>query len=606
MPSLTSDYTVTLVESLDDALDLKRWVGERRSGGWLGVDTETTGLNLGRDRIRLFQVGDLAQGWAVPWEDWRGLVKDLLKTYDRPLAAHNSAFDIAMLKKDGVELREELVDDTMIMAHLVNPLGRIGLKPLAAKLMGASVMMGKDNLSDAFSNGGWDWETIPIDHPDFWIYSALDTSLTVGVAEALWPEVRDNYQRVYEVEMGAIHVLANARIRGMHVDMDYVYKTRAELMSENERLRGLIPCDPGKDRQVRELLEKLGGRGPLASWWPFRTDSGEVSVDKDALTYFESEFPDIIPPLRTWRQNNKIITSYFNNIIKNNANGVVHCHVQPVAARTSRMSITDPALQTLPRGTIVRDAFVASDGHKLVMADYAQLEARVFAAFASCEPMIQAFRDGVDMHTWVAAMCYTAGDTSTVLKPQRTIAKGVQFAKLYGAGIPKIAATAGVPISEIEHFMEIYNQRFPEVQQFITGTINELGRRLQDEGQAYVRTLLGRRLPVDRDKLYAGVNYLVQASSTSDLIKLKICELDAAGIGGYFRLPVHDELIFEVPDAEVQDVVEVIERVMPERQLLPVPLEIEVDTVSLWGDHYRSPEERSIVHATQSRQGAPY
>lgn len=593
---LSPDYTAVLVESLDDALDLRSWLGERRSGGWLGVDTETTGINLGKDKIRLFQVGDLAKGWAVPWEDWRGLVKDLLKTYDRPLVLHNAAFDLAMLKKSEIVLREELVDDTMVMAHLVNPVGRIGLKPLAAKLVGAEAMLGKDNLSDTFHSGGWDWATIPIDHPDYWIYSVLDTSLTVGVAEALWPDVRDKYRRVYEVEMGAIHVLRDARIAGLCVDMDYTHLTRAQLLNEMERVRRDIPVSPSKDREVRAMFEQLGverGYGPtLGSWWPFRTETGEVSVDKDALTYFESHFPDLIPPLRTWRTNNKLVTSYMDNIIKNNASGKVHCNVQPLAARTGRMSITDPALQTLPRGTVVRDAFVASEGCKLVMADYAQLEARVFASFAKCEPMIQAFKQGIDMHSWTAAMCYTNGDMQLVTKPQRVIAKGVGFAKLYGAGNDKIAATAGVPIEEIEKFMSIYNERFPEVPQFIQSTINSVMYQWHEEGQGYVTTILGRRLPVDRDKPYVGVNYLVQSSSTSDLLKLKICELDAAGIGKYLRLPVHDELIFDVPDEDIDDVLDTIHEVMPEKDLFSTPLEIESDVAVRWGDHYREPADR--------------
>jgi DNA polymerase-1 len=113
-------------------------------------------------------------------------------------------------------------------------------------------------------------------------------------------------------------------------------------------------------------------------------------------------------------------------------------------------------------------------------------------------------------------------------------------------------------------------------------------QRLRDDGEMWVKTILGRRLPVDRDKPYVGTNYICQASATSDLIKLKLCELDAAGLGPYIRLPVHDEIIFEVPDEDVADARVIVERVMPETQLTyPVTMAIESDVVARWGDHYR-------------------
>jgi DNA polymerase I-like protein with 3'-5' exonuclease and polymerase domains len=585
---LDRDYTTYYVDSLDDALDFKQWIGERRHGDWLGVDIETSGLNLGRDRIRLCQFGDLAKGWALDWERWKGVCVDVLPTYDRPTVAHNLSFDAAFLKRDGCEIPQLGANDTMIMAHLVNPVSFIGLKPLAARLVGPEALMGKDDLTDAMRAMNWSWGTVPTDHPAYHIYGCLDTSLAVAIAHELWPIVRDNYLRVYEVEMGALHVLRDARLAGMRIDMDYAVSTRAQLLSDMEQLRTRIPCDPGKDQQVRDLIEATAQRGPLGSWWPFRTDTGAVSVDKDALEHFESEFPVLIPPLKEWRKKSKLVGTYLNNIIGMAEDDLLHPNIKQVAARTSRMSITEPALQTLPRGTEVRDAFVPTEGSKLLLADYQAMELRMLAYFAECTPMIDAFNRGEDLHSWVAAQVSTGGDLSLVTKQMRAIAKGVQFGKIYGAGVNKISLTAGVDVSVAEAFLNRYDELFPQVRQFQMRLMETMHQRLRDDGEMWVKTILGRRLPVDRDKPYVGTNYICQASATSDLIKLKLCELDAAGLGPYIRLPVHDEIIFEVPDEDVADARVIVERVMPETQLTyPVTMAIESDVVARWGDHYR-------------------
>jgi len=593
VPRLAQDARVTLVDSLEDVLDLRAWLGERRD--WLGCDIETTGLTLGRDEIRLFQLGDLRRGWALPWDDWRGAVKAFLPSYRGRIVFHNSAFDLAFLDMDGVHVPQVQVDDTMVMAHLINPAGRIGLKPLAAKLVGPEALLGKDDLTDAFKAGGWDFGTIPVDHPAYYVYSAMDTMLTAALAEELWPTIEEKYREIYDIEMGCIQVLVPARIKGMAVDLDYVARTRAQYVSDLEHLRVQIPCEPSKDRQIRDLFDARGremGRGPLGTWWPFRTEKGEVSVDDDALKAFHDDFPDIMPPLREWRKKSRLVSAYLNNILTMNVDSVLRCNIRTLAARTGRMSITEPALQTLPRGRAIRDAFVARDGHKIVQADYKQAELRVFAWYAQCRPMIEAFQRDEDLHSWVAAQVYANGDMSGFTKLQRQISKNVQFARIYGAGPAKIAATAGVEVEAIEDFMRQYNNLFPEAQEFMQGLMGQMHQRLR-EGEAYVTTRLGRRLVVDRDKLYSGLNYLIQSTATSDVIKLKLCELDAAGLGEYIRLPIHDEILFEAPDEDVDDLLETIRRVMPERQLFgDCPLEIDTDVLSRWGDHYPDPAPR--------------
>jgi DNA polymerase-1 len=591
LPGLSPDATATLVTSLDELLDLKVWLGQRRD--WLGCDIETTGLNLGRDRNRLFQVGDETHGWALEWDGWSAAIKDLMPHYDGKIVFHNASFDLAMLKRDGLVFDERLVHDTMIMAHHDDPRRAIGLKPLSARHIGAEALLGKDDLSAAMASGGWDWATIPIDHPAYWQYSCLDTMLTAPLAGILWDKIAP-YRKVYEVEMGCIHVLVNARLAGLHVDLDYVNQTRSQLMVDLDGLRTRIPVDPGKDRQVKDLLMRLGqdqGRGlSLAEWWPFRTDSGDVSIDDDALAAFESDFPDLIPPLREYRTKSRVVSSYLNNFLKMNVDGVLRCNIKQVGARHGRMSITEPALQTLPRGRLVRDAVVAPEGFKLVLADYSQAEARVFASYAGCTPMIESFQRDEDQHTWVAALCYYHDDSPAALaqvtKHQRQIAKNVGYANIYGAGDATIAKTAGVALPEIEDFKSRYDTMFPEIEAFKQKIMATVHQRIREEGDGYIHTILGRRVPVDREKPFTAMNYLASGSATGDVLKLKLLELDASGLGEFIRLPVHDEIIMQVPDEAIDDTLEVIERVMPETRLFAAPLAIETDVCARWGEHY--------------------
>lgn len=593
MPGLAPDATITLVESIDDVLDLRAWLGDRRD--WLGCDIETTGLNLGRDRIRLVQFGDRQRGWAVGWEDWGGAIKDLIPRYQGRIAFHNASFDLGFLKRDGVRVPQRWVHDTMIMAHLLEPRFAIGLKPQAAKHVGQEAWMGKDALAAAFHGGKWDWSTIPIDHPSYYIYSAMDTMLTAALAEVLWPKVQP-FRFVYEVEMGCIHVLRDARLRGVRVDLDYSETTRARLLAENEGLRARLPIDPGKDTQLRALFERLGverGWGMrLENWWPWRTEKDNVSFDDDALEWAEPKFPDIVPPIRTWRKNTKLVNSYFDNILGMNVDEILRCNIKQVGARTARMSITEPALQTLPRGRVVRDAFIPREGHKIVLADYSQMEARVFASEAGCQAMIDAFIRDEDQHTWVASLCYHDGDQSKVTEEERQIAKNYGYANIYGAGIPKMAATAGIPVAVAEAFKQRYDQMFPEIEQYKQKLINDVMMQIRDSGEGYVTTVLGRKLPVDRDKPYKGLNYKVQGSATGDVLKLKLIELAEAGLADWIRLPIHDEVFSEVPNDCVDDALHILREVMPETRLYACPLAIETDVCERWGEHYEKDPTR--------------
>lgn len=571
-----SQIQLRYVRSFDDACDFRQWLGQRRQ--FLGLDTETEGLNVGRDRVRLVQFGDATAGWAFDYRDWRGLIKETVEEYRGDIAVHNLLFDSKMLLKDGIRIPQRNAHDTLVMAHLDNPARWNSLKPLSKFLVHpAAAAVGQGELKKAFAGGGWDWATIPVDHPAYWTYSAFDTCLGAMVAEELWPRIQ-NQREWYEVELACIHVLRDAELAGMGVDLEYCDAAIRQLAVEQGDLAQRIPVEKiGSDAQVRNYLLSIGV--PLTH----KTEKGALSTQGKVLRLHAEDYP-VAGYIADWRSKERNRKDYLMKMVEMQADGRVHANVHPVQAVTGRMSVTEPPLQTLPRGRVVRDAFVPAEGCSFVIADYAQMEMRVMAADAGEQPMLDAFNRGEDMHNFVARAAYGDGFT----KKQRGTAKNSAFAKIYGAGVDQFAATAGIPVQQAAEFLERYDELFPGVRRWQEQMIQ--GVRATAPGRkrtGYVMTVAGRKVPLPVDEAYKACNYRIQGTC-SEILKRKIVELDNAGVGEFFRLPVHDELIFEVPDALADEVRCVVEAVMPDRETFAgkIDLECESNVVKRWGANY--------------------
>lgn len=579
-----------LVQELDDVTRMMQWLGERRE--WLAVDVETTGLNAGCDRIRLVQFGDGQQGWALAYQDWRGVVKQVIERYQGKMVAHNLLYDSKMLKMDGIDLPQLWAHDTLTMAHLLQSNGNHQLKPLCVKHVDRRAAAGQELLHQAFSQGGWTWGTVPIHVPAYWMYSTLDTCLTALLAEKLWPLTGGgSHSEPYELELAVIHCLREAECAGMLIDEQYRQAASIKLRQELSELEPQLPVNANADRQVVEYLQSIGAR------WEVYTENGNLSVAKEVLDWLAPQFP-VCKLISQYRLSYRLLNNYIEKVAEIGTpkglavNGVIRCNTRPVEARTGRMSVTDPPLQQLPRGRIVRDAFVARPGRCLLTADFDNMEMRALASLSQDPRMLEAFSRGEDMHAFVAKAIW--GD-AYVRGTHRPLAKGVGFGKVYGAGVPKMAATAGTDVATMQAVNDRYEQLFPGVKTFMdmmTASIYEQagGRK----GMGYVTLQDGRKLPVEGDKAYASVNYRIQGGCAVTT-KKKIVELDAAGLGDYFRLAVHDELIYEPPVELARDVQHVIEQVMPDTRDWPgVTLGIDSDIVDRWGAHYRDDYEQYI------------
>lgn len=573
------------VTTIDDLDELRRWLGERRP--ILSIDIETEGLNVGCDKTRLFQFGDNRRGFALDYTDWKGAVRELVHAYDRPMVAHNLLFETKMLKRDGIILPQKLMHDSMIMAFLHNPAVRMDLKGAAKKYVDSKADAGKGLLEETMAKNNWTWATIPTDNPVYWQYGVLDTCLSAMLAEKLWPEIRTKYRYAYELELAFIHVLREAELAGMLVDEDARRRTADKLQSEIDALTFTLASNglekPGSDREVIKFLRSRGAGEYLV----FKTDRGNTSVDKHALKWVAQNGFPIATVVSDWRNRTRMLGNYIEKFAEVRdgglaVDGVLRASTRPVAARTGRTSITDPPLQTLPRGRVVRDCIVARPGHRFCMADFAGMEMRGLASLANETALLQAFDEGIDPHGFVAKELYGPNYT----KQQRSTCKNAGFAKIYGAGLLQFAATAEISVPEAQEFLNMYDERFPRVQMFMDEMINDVRERAQGRW-SYVELQDGRRLPVELDKAYVAVNYRIQGGMAVSA-KEKLVELDNAGLGEYFRLFVHDEFIFEVPDEIAPEVNEVIRTTMPDRHSWPgVTLEIDQDEVDRWGQHYR-------------------
>lgn len=290
------------------------------------------------------------------------------------------------------------------------------------------------------------------------------------------------------------------------------------------------------------------------------------------------------------RQLQKLASTYLKYYIENaDENDLIHPSINTLGARTSRMSIRDPNAQNLPRhgtskaGDVVRNCWTTRyDDGCLIMCDFSQIEARLLAHYANDQGMINAFSQG-DFFVNLAQQVFN--DPSITKKdPRRQIIKSFVYGILYGAGIRKLAQTAGIPESDARNVMNMWNKTYPGVRIFQ----NETQRIAQDNdvlhGEPFVRSpFTGRKYVADRGKEYALVNYQTQGGA-AEIMKMKIAACAAAGLDKWMVIPVHDEIIMDVPGEHVREAAHLVQSIMNDDSFLRVPITAEVSYGKSWGD----------------------
>jgi DNA polymerase-1 len=601
-----NDVKLHLVDNVDTAREFIAWLSERRPHNAISIDTET-GENPGGERkdalspwhgqLRLVQVGDGMTGWAIPWKEWSGVFYEAMDKFDGPIVCHNIAFEARWFDVHSTwKMPWERAHDTMIMAHIIDPLGSGALKRLASLYVDGRAAAMQETLDTSLATNGWTWGTVPTNFQPYWAYGALDTVLTMRIWEQFWEKCGPGqpYHRAYELEMAARKIVTRMEINGARIDLDYSRKKFDELTAYAESVKDWAKktyngVSITSNIQLVRLFESLGAE--ITSYTP----SGQKSADKDQLAFLaiagNADVKNLADVVLKQRKADKLANTYFANFINDNVNGFVHPSVKTLGARTSRMSIQNPALQTLPKGdATVRTAFIPKDkDHVIITSDLDQVEFRMFASLSQDPNLITLFNradaTGSDPFTEIGREIY--GDpTMQRSDKRRNLIKGTVYGRLYGAGVAKQALTAGVAEMQMRQTSDAFDLRFPGMALF-QRQIEDAGmRRLKAEGQGYVYTWTGRRLPCDEDRAYTLVNYLIQGGA-AEVFKANLIKLDQADLTELLIVPVHDEIVLNAPREDAQEIMKVVKECMTTTEGWDVPLTAGIDgPMETWGDKY--------------------
>ncbi|MEU3351269.1 DNA polymerase [Streptomyces sp. NPDC037389] len=569
---------IHVVETEADLPAFEAFVQEHRE--LLGWDTETTGLdwwNASRGfRCRLAQFGTATESYVLPVElgpAFEAAARWALQTARR-LVAHNGTFDMHVAENClGVPL-EELAPkswDTKLYAHLVDPRAAKesgpGLKleelvkhyiceTVATEVKGSMAAIAKElkvKKDDV-------WSAVPVDHHGYNLYAGMDPVLTVWLLEILKPKVphRSRRRGLISWEHRLAHITAKIERTGYLLDQAYAQSKSDELHQQQLKWEAVARLEGVDNVNANaQIITALQERGITLTK---KTKKGNVCVDDEVLTSIGIPLTEAIiqaKKAKKWK------ATWFDRALEGqDQDSRVHATINSCQARSARMTITGalPA-QTLPAGdSYVRHCFLAEPGHVTVSSDYGNMELRVLAAFSGDPTMLNAFHQGLDLHQITA-------DAAGV---DRKAGKGTNFTVCFGGGWRAIVEQYGVAEAEAKKAVKAFWETYPGVKRFA----DRLQREARRTGFIYTGT--GRRIPVDRNRVYAALNYFIQSTSR-DITARALIELDRAGYAEFVRVPIHDELVFSFPADQAEELAEKTARIMETAingLLIPVDSEI--------------------------------
>lgn len=563
---------VRVVENEDDLEGFRDFI--RGNLKWLGLDSETTGLDIYSDefRLRLVQFGTPTEAWVVPTELGPRYEEDvrLALLGVQNLVLHNAAFDLQVFDRClGVPMDKlwPKVTDTKILAHLVDPRGQEeggighGLSQLTAHYLDEEVAANVKGLMTRLAKEHKTtkdkiWKVIDRDDPWYQLYAGMDPILAARLLLKLDRLVPTFSRDLIRYEHRIAEVCSIMERTGFLLDVEYTEKLSEQLKADEDHyveLAAALGCENvNSTEQVADVLEARGVK------IKDRTPTGKRKVDKKLLDQLVKDGDDFAVAVKEAKKARKWRTTWVDGFLKQkDANDRCHASINALRARTARMSITGIPAQTLPSGDwMIRRCFLADEGHKIASVDYQAQELRVLAALSGDRTMIKAFREGADLHLLTAQAAF--GDHITKDDPERKYAKVVNFGRVYGGGAKTVAEQTGLDMKRAKQVVDGFDRAYPGVQR--------LSRKLQTEAgkQGFIVTPVGRRLPVDPSRAYSALNYLIQSSSR-DVTGRALLRLHDAGFTPYLRLPIHDEVLASVPEAHAEWGASEIGRLMAEQ-----------------------------------------
>ena len=514
----------------------------------------------------------------------------------KPKLAHNGKYDLTVLSRHGIPVHP-LAGDTMIAAWLLNPASRgLGLKALAWERLGVEMTP----ITDLIGKGKKQITIDQVPVEQVARYAGADVDMTHRLSSELAPELREKglWSLYTDLEMPLVPVLMRIEMKGVSLDVGFLKEMSRDLGQRLDELRDQICALAGhtfninSTPQLRTVLFNELGLPVI-----HRTKTGP-STDARTLDALKDEH-EIVVLLLEHRQLSKLRSTYVDALPKlvNPQTGRVHTSYKQTGTETGRLSSADPNLQNIPirtaLGRRIRRAFVAPSGHQLVAADYSQVELRVLAHLSGDQNLQAAFRRDEDIHARTAADILGIA-IGKVTPDKRRLAKSINFGIVYGMGEYGLAQRTELTQSEARQFIESYFARYPGVADYLEAV------KRQARKQGYVETILDRRryFPelgtgsraggmVQRAAERAAINMPVQGSA-ADIMKLAMLHMDRElrrqNLNTAMILQVHDELVFEVPDDELDVVTSLVRDAMSQAYDLAVPLKVDVETGPNWRD----------------------
>ena len=595
-------------ETILDKKSFDRWVKKLKKAQQFAFDTETTSLDYMQARVVgvsfAVKTGEAAY---VPFahdyldapvqlseQEVLGTLKPLLEDKSNGKIGQNLKYDAHVLNNHGISM-QGITQDTMLESYVLDSTQRHNMDDMALRLLGHSTVHFQDIAGKGAKQLTFNQVDLALAGP----YAAEDADITLQIHEKLSQALAAEpaLKKVYEeIELPLLNVLLKIERNGVKVDVLMLEQQSRQLAERMKEVEQLAYDEAGETfnlaspKQLSTILfEKL--KIPSSK----KTKTGQYSTAEDVLQELAAEYA--LPKLLLeHRSLSKLKSTYTDKLPLqvNEGTGRVHTSYNQTVAATGRLSSTDPNLQNIPirseEGRRIRQAFVAPKGYKLLAADYSQVELRIMAHLSEDASLLKAFSDGIDVHRATAAEVFGVA-LDKVETEQRRAAKAINFGLIYGMSAFGLAKQLNIGRYEAQDYIDVYFARYPGVKEYMDKT------RESAHDRGYVETVYGRRLYLPeinsrngQRRQYAertAINAPMQGTA-ADIIKRAMITVDralaASKVDAKVVMQVHDELVVEVVEKDIEAVADLLRLEMEQAATLKVPLVVDIGIGDNWDE----------------------
>jgi len=588
--------------------ELLKIVEEIKKEKFFAFDLETSSLNYIDAKIVGFSIAFNAKSYYIPIAHNKSkkykqlsekfvldIFKDIIESQDLKKIGHNLKYDRNVLLNYGITLNG-IEHDSMLLSYVYDSTAiRHGLDNASEKYLSHKTI----HYEDIAGKGVKQIPFADIDIDVAAEYACEDAEISYRLYDFLWSKVskdKDIVKVYQDIEIPLIPILSKIETNGVFINSTELKKLSNELEKELNEIQSKCFNITKKEfnlnspKQLQEILYN-DLKIPISK----KTPTGKPSTDEDTLQFLAqtNEIPKLILEFRSL---NKLKTGYTDKLPLqvSSKTGRVHTSYQQAITSTGRLSSTEPNLQNIPiktsKGKKIRKAFIAEEGKKIFAADYSQIELRIMAHLSKDKNLLKAFKDEVDIHSFTASEIFSI-EFEKVSSEDRRAAKAINFGLIYGMSSFGLSKQLGIPISEAKDYMDVYFKRYPDIQSYMNTT------KVFAKNNGYVETIFGRKLylpeinskNVQRRK-YAertAINAPMQGSA-ADIIKIAMIQIDQWLSKNKSQtkmiMQVHDELVFEVSEKDLEKDTKNIINIMRNCVKLSLPLDVNFGIDNNWGD----------------------